>query len=132
MEKSQQGSLPSDASRFDGGKLAQRIAQINGGEVRTVQVEMVGKEDVKEWIDGLNELRNKPPRSDGPRCKMQIDTKEVEPSPGRKLAEAVAAVHGAVPVVIKGKPFDPAVAELLRKLQKARAVPPSNTSRCKN
>lgn len=51
---------------------------------------------------------------------------------GRKLAETIAAVHGTVPVVITGKPFDPAVAELLRKFQKARAVPSSDTFRCKN
>ncbi|MEI6710809.1 MAG: hypothetical protein WCK88_00625 [bacterium] len=51
MNKPQHESLPSCAPRFDGRELARRIAKINGGEVRTVKVEMVGKDDVKAWID---------------------------------------------------------------------------------
>ncbi len=50
---------------------------------------------------------------------------------GRKLAEAIAALHGAIPIAVKGEPFNPAVAVLLRRIQTARAVPPSDTSRCK-
>jgi len=49
----------------------------------------------------------------------------------RKLAEAIAAVHGVVPIVIQGKPFDPAVASLLRKMQEARSIPPNGMFRCK-
>jgi len=33
-------------------------------------VEMVGKQDVKEWIDGLDDLREKPVSTRGLRCKM--------------------------------------------------------------
>ncbi len=135
MEKPQHESSPANVPRFDSWKLARRMAKINGGKVQTVTVEMVGREDVKGWIDGLNDLRTQPLSSHGLRSKMwQSDSHEsVEKKPiGQTLAERVAAIYGTVPVTITGWKFDPAVAEFLRRSKVARSVPPSDTLRCKN
>ncbi|MCF7674079.1 MAG: hypothetical protein K9M97_01950 [Akkermansiaceae bacterium] len=50
-------------TRFDSRELAKRIAAINGGEVKTVKVKMVGKEDVKRLIAKMELARNTPPSS---------------------------------------------------------------------
>lgn len=111
------------------------MAKINGGKVRTVTVEMVGREDVKKWIDGLNDLRTQPLSPHGLRSKMgqcgsheSVEKKPIE----QTLAEKVAAIYGTVPVTITGRKFDPAVTEFLRRSKAARLVPPSDTFRCKN
>ncbi len=49
-----------------------------------------------------------------------------EPSPGRTLAETIAAIHGTKPVTITVKMVGgQAVADLLKKVQQARKTPPS-------
>jgi len=95
-------------------------------------VEMVGKQDVKEWIDGLDDLREKPVSTRGLRCKMWQSDEKIDKKPvDQTLAEKIAAIYGTVPIMITGRKFDPAVAELLRKSKIARSVPPSSTFRCK-
>lgn len=55
-----------------------------------------------------------------------------KPSPGRTLAETIAAIHGTKPVTITVKMVGgSAVTELLKILQNARDVPPSKSFRVK-
>lgn len=56
-------SVSTYTPRFDSRELARRIAAINGGEVKTVKVKMVGKEDVKQLIAKMEIARSTPPSS---------------------------------------------------------------------
>ncbi|MCF7674077.1 MAG: hypothetical protein K9M97_01940 [Akkermansiaceae bacterium] len=47
--------------RFASRELARRIAVINGGEVKTVKIRMVGKEDVSKLLRKAKAARETPP-----------------------------------------------------------------------